>query len=63
MALGRPTARSAARPRASIVALLAFLALLHIGCQPTILSTISCPVYQPPQTPLPEWPKECGGTR
>jgi len=44
--------------------MLAALAMLPAACtQPTILSTISCPVYQPPETPMPEWPKECGGTR
>lgn len=27
------------------------------------LVTISCPVYQAPATPMPEWPTVCGGQR
>jgi len=40
--------------------------LLPAGCyQPSVLSTISCPVYdrQAGETPHPEWPKVCGGQR
>jgi|GEM_PF-5543864 hypothetical protein len=64
MALHPATRRHVPRHRASLLALLAALAILPAACSPeTILSTISCPVYQPPQTPMPEWPKQCGGTR
>lgn len=50
--------------RTATFLLFAGAALITNGCQPeTILCTISCPVYQPPQTPMPEWPKPCGGTR
>lgn len=31
--------------------------------QPSILETISCPVYQAPETPHPSWPRQCGGQR
>jgi hypothetical protein len=38
------------------------LAVSLAGCGPqTILCTISCPVYQPPETPHPDWPRQCGG--
>jgi hypothetical protein len=59
-----PVRRPAARHRAGLFALLVMLAMLPAACdQPRVLSTVSCPVYQPPQTPQPEWPKQCGGTR
>jgi hypothetical protein len=47
------------------IAVAAAIALTAIGCapQPSILSTISCPVYVPPETPQPNWPKACGGER
>jgi hypothetical protein len=47
-----------------VVLVLAALASIPAACQqPQILSTISCPVYVPPETPRPEWPKQCGGQR
>ena len=53
-----------ANDRARLLALLAVLALASAACeQPRILSTVSCPVYQAPQTPDPAWLKQCGGTR
>jgi len=39
------------------------LAAGSAGCAQCTLQTISCPVYQPPQTPQPDWPIQCGGTR
>lgn len=60
----RSTTKPLSRLRGSMLATIAALAMLPAACsQPTILRTISCPVYVPPQTPMPEWPKECGGTR
>jgi hypothetical protein len=39
-------------------------ALIPSACTPpTILSVQTCPVYQPPETPHPDWPKVCGGQR
>lgn len=50
--------------RLLLTVLLIGMALLPAGCnQPTILSVQTCPVYQPPETPRPEWPKVCGGQR
>src|SRR4026207_525811 len=60
--LGRPTSRP--RRRGWFLAVLLACGTLPAACsQPGVLRTISCPVYQAPQTPMPEWPKECGGTR
>lgn len=38
-------------------------ALVSSSCSApkAILCTISCPVYQPPETPHPDWPTQCGG--
>jgi hypothetical protein len=64
MAVKTHRSHSIARHRAWLFALLALFALVPTACQQSqILSTVSCPVYQPPQTPQPEWPKQCGGTR
>ena len=47
-----------------VVVVLAALAMVPLACQQTqILSTLSCPVYVAPESPQPNWPKQCGGTR